>query len=64
MEKMTVRANPACVYCLGSGVAANIFGPKESICPCVTEQLRIITVDKNYCIQECHHPGHPEFVKE
>ena len=64
MDRLTVRANPKCVYCLGSGVAADIFGPKESICPCVTEQLRIITVDKDYRVQERHHPGQPEFVKE
>lgn len=64
MDKVIVKANPKCNNCLGSGVAALIFGPGETICPCVTEQLLIVVTPKDYSIPkiERYVPGTPTFV--
>ena len=64
MDRLTVRANPKCKNCLGSGIAATRYAGVTHVCPCVTEQLRIIVVDKDYRIQDRYEPGQPEFVKE
>ncbi len=64
--KIVVRTKPNCKFCLGSGMAAELYGPGEHVCPCVTEQLTIMTVEKDYSIPagQRHVPGKPEFVKE
>ena len=64
MDRLTVRANPKCKNCLGSGIAATRYAGVTHVCPCNTEQLQITIVDKDYRIQERHRPGEPEFVKE
>lgn len=66
MDKITVRANPKCKNCLGSGVAAMVFGPADNICSCVTEQLRIIVTQKDYSIprEERYSPGQAQFSDE
>ncbi len=64
-DLITVRANPKCKYCLGAGKAASMYGPEEHICSCVTEQLTIVTVDKDYSIpaDQRYSPGSPSFEK-
>jgi hypothetical protein len=64
VDRLTVRANPKCRNCLGSGIAATRYAGVTHVCPCVTEQLRIIIVDKDYRIpaEERYEPGHPEFA--
>ena len=66
MDKLEVRANLWCKYCLGSGMATTRYAGVTFVCRCVTEQLRIIVVDKNYKIpaEERYTPGQPELVKE
>jgi hypothetical protein len=65
-EKIVVRTNPKCKYCLGSGLSQGAYAGVIHVCPCVTEQLRIVAVDKDYRIpaKERYSPGLPEFVKE
>lgn len=66
MDKLEVRANPKCKYCLGSGMAQGFYAGVVHVCACITEQLRIIIIDKDYRIpaEERYKPGQPEFVKE
>ena len=66
MNKITVRANPKCKYCLGSGLSQGFYVGVIHVCSCVTEQLKIIVVDKDYHIPagERYLPGLPELVKE
>jgi hypothetical protein len=66
MQKITVRANPKCRYCLGDGRASTRYAGVTILCSCVSEQLRVIVVDKNYRIpaQDRYVPGQAEFVKE
>ena len=66
MERITVTANPNCRNCLGSGEAtplSTICG--RVVCPCVTEQLRIVYTAKDYSIPENKRyvPGAPEYVR-
>ena len=63
---LTVRANPKCKNCLGSGIAATRYAGVTHVCPCITEQLQITIVDKDYRIpsEERYEPGPPEFAKE
>ena len=66
MDKLTVRANPKCKNCLGSGLAQGFYAGVIHVCSCVTEQLKIVVVDKDYSIpaEKRYEPGKPEFVKE
>lgn len=66
MSKIVVRSNPKCRLCLGSGLADFVVAGGTHVCPCVTEQLKIVVVDKNYAIpdEERYWPGMPEFEKE
>ena len=66
MNRLMVRANPKCKNCLGSGLAQGFYAGVVHVCPCVTEQLKIVIVDKDYRIptEERYVPGQPEFVKE
>lgn len=63
--RLTVRTNPKCKFCLGAGKSIHMKGI-EIICSCVTEQLRIVTVDKDYGIPgaDRYVPGEAEFVLE
>ena len=63
MKKIEVRANPKCMYCLGSGIAAVLFTPQHRVCSCVTEQLKIVTFPKDHSIpaSDRYQPGEPDF---
>jgi hypothetical protein len=66
VEKITVRTKANCKYCLGSGEAMTLYAGIRNVCPCVTEQLRIIVTKKDYKIpaEQRYTPGQAEFVKE
>ncbi len=63
-RRIMVKANPRCKYCLGTARAQGFYAGVVHVCSCVTEQLCIIVVDKDYSIQARYEPGQPEFVKE
>jgi hypothetical protein len=57
-----IRANPRCRNCLGSGRSMPIFAVGwQPVCSCVTEQIVVLTVPKDYSIQERYSPGLTEF---
>jgi hypothetical protein len=63
-DKIEVRAVPNCRNCLGSGIASTLYAGVTMVCSCVTEQLRIITVKKDYSIKDRYKPGKAEYVEE
>lgn len=64
MERVTLKTKPNCALCLGSGVSHGLYAGVVMVCRCITEQLRIITVEKDYSITDRYEPGKPEYVKE
>jgi hypothetical protein len=65
MARILLKANPKCVYCLGKGIATPLHILCGSpVCRCVTEQLTILTFQKDYNIpqRDRYVPDHPEFV--
>lgn len=67
MAGILLRANPRCALCLGSGAPIPLHVLcGTTVCRCITEQITILTVPKDYSIPQRNRyiPGHPEFVEK
>lgn len=64
-ERIALRANPECKFCLGTGAATPVhILCGKPVCRCVTEQIRIIYSEPDYTIPENKRyvPGNPQYI--